>query len=305
MNRIAVLASALCLALALVVAIGGVRVGRKLAAEASAKSAAHPATAASRAKPAATPTGDDALVIRFARNPQPVPPFLVNDLNGNVISTAALKGKVLLIVFWATWCGPCRAEIPDLIKLHSAYPDELEIIGVSTDEDPPEAIRAFAREAGINYPIVMVSREIEREFGGVPALPTTFVVNKDGGVVGKHVGLFAREVYDQEVRALLGLPIEARVETFEDTGQIFLKNAANATELPGVSLKGLSATEKAAALHRMNAESCNCGCGLTIAQCRINDTACNISRGLAAQIVKEVAGGKAPAGAKTAPATVN
>jgi len=85
------------------------------------------------------------------------------------------------------------------------------------------------------------------------------------------------------------LPVDATIETFEDTGQIFLKNAVLATELPNVDFTGLNAEQKKAALKRMNSETCDCGCTLTLAQCRINDTSCPVSKKLAAQVVKEIA----------------
>jgi thiol-disulfide isomerase/thioredoxin len=236
--------------------------------------------------------GGQTAVIRFAKNPEPAPAFLTHDLDGNVISSVDLKGKVTLITFWATWCGPCRAEIPELIQLQKEFPDKLRVIGISVDEDGPEHVKKFAGQAGINYPIIMVNQDLVHGYGGVPALPTTFVLNTDGGIVQKHVGLYPIEVFDREIRSLLGMPVDATVETFEDHGQIFLKNAANASELPGVELAGLTAAQKKAALHRMNAESCDCGCGLTIAQCRINDSACSVSKGLAKDIVKSVLQGE-------------
>ncbi len=233
-------------------------------------------------------------VIRFASNPQPAPAFLVRDINGGVVSTADWHGKVVLLNFWATWCPPCREEIPELIDLETRYKDRLQVIGISMD-DPDEVagVKRFSEKEGINYPIVMVSREILAEYGGVPALPTSFVVNPDGKIVQKHVGLYPTFVYETELRSLLGLPVEATVETFEDTGQIFLKNAALATELPDVDFTGLSPELKKAALKRMNSESCSCGCKLTLAQCRINDTLCPISKKLAAKVVKEIAAGTA------------
>lgn len=231
-------------------------------------------------------------VIRFASNPSPVPPFLVNDLDGYLISTAALRGKVVLLSFWATWCPPCREEIPELNELAARYPDRLVVIGISMDDGPASEVREFAQKIGIHYPIVMGSEAMSEEYGGVPALPTSFIVNADGGVVQKHMGLYPIEVYDTEIRALLKMPVDAKIETFEDTGQIFLKNAANATELPGVDFKGLSPAQRQAALKRMNSESCTCGCKLTIAQCRINDSTCTKSQQLAENIVKDVRAGK-------------
>jgi hypothetical protein len=146
----------------------------------------------------------------------------------------------------------------------------------------------------MDYPIVMATREIVRSYGGVPALPTTFLINTEGRVVTKHSGLYPKDAYDQEIRSLLGMPTYARVETFVDTGQLFLKNAANATELPGVSFKGLTAEQKKHALRRLNSESCTCGCDLTLSQCRVNDTGCPVSVDMAGEIIKQEAGGEKP-----------
>jgi thiol-disulfide isomerase/thioredoxin len=234
-------------------------------------------------------------VVRFARNPQPIPPFLARDIDGNVVSTAEWQGKVVLLNFWATWCPPCREEIPELIDLQTRYKDRLQVVGISID-DPEDlaAVKKFTQREGVNYPIVMVTREMLAEYGGVPALPTSFVVNTESKVVQKHVGLYPTYVYETEVRALLGLPVEASVETFEDQGQIFLKNAALATELPDVDFSGLSPELKKVALRRLNSQSCDCGCRLTLAQCRINDSACPISKKLAAKVVTEVASTSPP-----------
>jgi thiol-disulfide isomerase/thioredoxin len=256
-------------------------------AAATARDVSPPAKSAVRA----APPGAEPKVIRFASNPQPVPPFLVRDLDGDIISTAEWHGKVTLVNFWATWCPPCREEIPQLIALVNRYKDRLQVIGISMDDTAPEAVKQFAKKMGINYPIIMGSKEIIEEYGGVPALPTSFLVNQDARVVQKHVGLFPPDVYDGEVRALLGLPVDAKIETFQDTGQIFLKNAALATDLPGVDFTGLSPEQKKAALKRMNSEGCDCGCRLTIAQCRINDTSCPVSQKLAEKILKEIHSG--------------
>jgi thiol-disulfide isomerase/thioredoxin len=247
---------------------------------------------------------DGKPVIRFVRNPEPAPGILTHDLSGTVVSSASWQGKVTLVTFWATWCGPCRREIPELINLQKQYAGELQIIGISVDDDPPERVKAFADNAGINYPVIMATPEIVRNYGGVPALPTTFVLSKDTGVVAKHVGLYPASVFDREIRALLGKPVDATVETVADTGQVFLKNAANATEFPGVSLAGLTPAQRAVVLKRLNSEDCNCGCGLTLAQCRINDSSCDTSLKLARDVVRVAAGKSAPVD-ESAPALSN
>jgi thiol-disulfide isomerase/thioredoxin len=238
----------------------------------------------------AAASSDKSQVIRFAKDPQPAPPFLVQDLDGNVVSTAAWQGKVVLVNFWATWCPPCREEIPALIELSEKYKDDLLIVGISMDDGPPAEVKEFARNVGIKYPIVMRSRDLVAEYGGVPALPTSFLVNKGGRVVQKHEGLFSPALYETEIRALIGLPVDATITTFEDTGQIFLKNAERATELPGVDFSQLAPDQRKVALKRMNTQICDCGCRLTLAQCRINDTTCPVSMGLAEKIVMEILG---------------
>jgi cytochrome c biogenesis protein CcmG/thiol:disulfide interchange protein DsbE len=245
-------------------------------------------------------SSDKSMVVRFAKDPQPAPPFLLRDLDGNMVSTAAWQGKVVLVNFWATWCPPCREEIPILIELMKKYKDDLLVIGISVDDGSPAEVSEFAHSMGVNYPILMRSRELIAEYGGVPALPTTFLINKEGRVVQKHEGLFSPILYETEVRALMGLPVDATITTFEDTGQIFLKNAERATELPGVDLSKLSPELKRVALKRMNTQICDCGCRLTIAQCRINDTSCPVSKILAEKIVKEILAGAPASGSSSA-----
>jgi thiol-disulfide isomerase/thioredoxin len=252
------------------------------------------AVLAPRAEDANTP------VIRFVKNPEMAPPLEAQDILGKPVNKENWAGKVVLVNFWATWCPPCREEIPELLELKKEYKDQLEIVGISEDDDPPEAVLKFARQKGMTYPIVMATPELIESYGGVPALPTSFLIDTQGRVVQKHSGLYPIAYYHREIRTLLGMPTDARVETFVDTGQVFLKNAANATELPGVSFKGLTADHKRRALRRLNSENCTCGCKLTLSQCRVNDSECPYSGKLAAQVVKEVASGAKPA--RTPPA---
>jgi len=227
-------------------------------------------------------------LIRFVKNPDPAPALNAKDLDGKPISLDDLKGKIVLLNFWATWCGPCRAEIPDLIELQSKFKDQLAIVALATDEDDAELVKKFSQKAGINYRVGMSSDELRAAYGGIPALPTSFIIDPQGRVVQKHIGLNDPSIYELEVRALLGLPFDGKVDYFEDTGQVFLKNVERATELPGVDLAKLSAAQKTVALRRFNAESCTCGCKMTLAQCRFNDTGCPVSKQMTAKIVSEL-----------------
>ncbi|MGH9735662.1 MAG: TlpA disulfide reductase family protein [Candidatus Acidiferrales bacterium] len=258
----------------------------------NAKTSASSASKSAAANNSTEPADDDGVkVVRFASNGTDAPAFLVNDLQGHVLSTAQFHGHVVLLSFWATWCPPCRLEIPELEELQSRYKDQLQVIGISMDDDGPQQVARFAARVGINYSIVMGSSEIVREYGGVPALPTNFLINPQGKVVQKHVGLYPLNLYDTEVRALLGMHVDAKIETFKDEGQIFLKNASLATELPGVDFKGLTEAQRKEALKRMNSEGCTCGCQMTVAQCRLLDPTCPISKGMSEKAVQQVRSG--------------
>ncbi|MBI4475861.1 MAG: TlpA family protein disulfide reductase, partial [Acidobacteria bacterium] len=162
------------------------------------------------------------------------------------------------------------------------------IIGFSVDETGEQTVRDFAAKYAINYPVAMVTPALRQAFGRVYALPTSFVVDPEGMVVQKHVGLLDPAVYEQEIRAVAGMPVNVRIERIPDTGQVSLKNAAQATEIPGLDLSVLSPEQKREALQRLNSDKCTCGCDYTLAECRINDAACDISLPKAKKVVEEI-----------------
>ena len=241
-------------------------------------------------------------VIRFVKDPDPAPAFKSKDLDGKDLTLDAFKGKVVLLNFWATWCGPCRAEIPSLVKLQTKYKDQMQIVGMNVDDEDETEVRAVVQGEGINYPVVMTAPEVRIAYGGISALPTVFIINTEGRVVQKHVGLFNPALYETEVRALLGMPVAARVESFEDTGQVFLKHADRASMFPGVDLSSLTEEQRTLAVKKFNAEGCTCGCKMTLAQCRIYDAGCSISLARTAEIIKEVSSGNAKDKPHVAPA---
>jgi cytochrome c biogenesis protein CcmG/thiol:disulfide interchange protein DsbE len=239
-------------------------------------------------------SADGRPTIKFVRNPDTAPDFKLQSLDGQPLTLAAANGKVVLLNFWATWCGPCRMEIPDLIELQKLYKDRLQIISLLVDVDDVDDAKSFVRAAGINYQVGVATTEVRMQYGGISALPTIFVLDAQGRVVQKHVGWSDPRLYEIEIRALLGMAIPFEVETFEDTGEIFLKHADRASELPGVDFAGLAPGQKLAALRALNAEGCTCGCNLTLAQCRIYDSACAISKNRAGKIVAELSSTPAP-----------
>jgi thiol-disulfide isomerase/thioredoxin len=235
--------------------------------------------------------GGERVTVRFFRDPKPVPSFTAVDLDGRTVSTGAgaLKGKVVIVNFWATWCPPCRAEIPDLIALQRKYEGTVQVIGVSQDEIPAEQVKRFAAAHGINYPLVMTNAEIERLFPGVHALPTSFVLDREGRLVQKHVGMLNAELTELEARTLAGLPVNVSIEQVDQSQGLSLANGAQALEIPGVELAALSPAKRTEALQKLNGQACTCGCDLTVARCRVDDPTCGISLPLARQIVQKVA----------------
>src|ERR1700736_928968 len=132
---------------------------------------------------ASAKTPQSGNVIRFVRNPDVAPEFQLDGLDGKPLSLASVRGKVVLLNFWATWCGPCRAEIPDLIALQEKYKDQLQIIGLTVDEDDAAVVKDVVAETRINYPVAMASQEVRMQYGGIAALPTSSILDAQGRVV--------------------------------------------------------------------------------------------------------------------------
>ena len=277
-------------ALVIVLALGGVLVtwaAARYARQVEERQPAPVAAGTSAADPGAA--GAEKVALRFYREPKPAPAFTVKDLEGREISMASLRGKVVIVNFWATWCGPCRAEIPDLVALQAKYKDTLQVIGISEDEAGVDVVKRFAAEHKVNYPVVMMTPEIEKLFPGIGALPTSFIVDRESRVVQKHVGMLTARITESEARHLAGLPVNASIEEFDQTQGLQIVNGAQATTIPGVELASLSVAKRTEALQKLNSQPCTCGCDLTLARCRVDDPSCGVSLPLAQQIVKQIA----------------
>ncbi len=246
---------------------------------------------ARRTSEALSRTPADKLTLRFFRDPKPAPAIHAKTIDGQIVSSDGWRGKVTLVNFWATWCGPCREEIPALVTLQAKYRDRLQIVGISMDEGSPADVQRYAEATRINYPVVMATPELERAFGNVYALPTTFVLDREGRIVQKHVGMLNPSLTDQETRALAGLDIAASIEHVDERQPARLSGNAQATDIPGLDLSTLSATQRTTVLQRLNADNCTCGCGLTLAQCRLDDSSCDVSLPMAKRVVDAVRAG--------------
>lgn len=227
--------------------------------------------------------------VRLLKERADVASFTAPDLDGRPVSLAALRGKVVIVNFWATWCPPCRQEIPDLVALQAKYKDTLQIVGIAQDSGSLEEVRQFAVAHHMNYPTVMSTPEIEKIFPGISALPTSFLIDRDGRLAQKHVGQLSASLTESEIRVLAGLAPDVPIVYAEDEDKVRVANAAQANKIPGLDLSALTSEKRAEALKALNTERCTCGCGLTLAQCRLDDPSCDVSLPLARELVKKIA----------------
>lgn len=132
------------------------------------------------------------------------PGWTLKDINGKSVKLSDFKGKILILDFWATWCGPCKTEIPAFVELQKKFGGEgVAVVGVSLDDDGPKPVAQFAKSTGITYPIVMSNPKILRDYGNIEAIPTTFIIDRGGKIVSKHVGLVEKETFEKEITGLL------------------------------------------------------------------------------------------------------
>ncbi len=133
-----------------------------------------------------------------------VPAWKLKDVEGRDVASDQLKGKVVVLDFWATWCGPCRMEIPGYVAMQKKYAaDGLVIVGVSVDQGGPDVVKPFAAKYGINYQLVMGDEAIDKLFGGIEAIPTTFLIDRDGQIRDRKVGAEESESYEKKVASVL------------------------------------------------------------------------------------------------------
>jgi len=136
---------------------------------------------------------------------KPAPDFALTDLSGKTVHLSDYRGKAVVLNFWATWCPPCVREIPTLVEMQKQYgPQGLEIVGVAMDDDAtPASIGRFAREANINYTLLIGSDKVSDLYGGVEALPTTFYIDRDGRMVERVFGAGERSDIEDNVKKAL------------------------------------------------------------------------------------------------------
>lgn len=141
---------------------------------------------------------------------KPAPDFTLTDLNGKPVKLSDYRGKAVLLNFWATWCPPCKAEMPWFVDLQKRYADQgLQVLGVSMDDGGPDEVVKFTREIGVNYPVVMGKEDVANMYGSVEFLPTTFFIDRNGKIVDRVFGIVERKEIEERVQKALASTVSA------------------------------------------------------------------------------------------------
>jgi len=134
----------------------------------------------------------------------PAPDFSLESLDGKTTRLSDFRGKAVLLNFWATWCGPCKIEMPWFVDFQKQYGSQgLQIVGVAMDDASKEDIGKFARDMGVNYPILIGKEAVGDQYGGIPGLPETFLIARDGKIVDKIIGLRGKAEIEDAIRKAL------------------------------------------------------------------------------------------------------
>jgi peroxiredoxin len=143
-----------------------------------------------------------------ATNRKAAPDFTLKDADGKNVRLSDYRGKVVLLDFWATWCGPCRIEIPWFTDLEQRKKDKgFAVVGVSMDDDGWKVVKPFVAEMKMNYRVVLGNDDIAKNYGGLDALPTTFLIDREGKIASVHVGVASRKDFENGVDELLQAPV--------------------------------------------------------------------------------------------------
>jgi thiol-disulfide isomerase/thioredoxin len=141
---------------------------------------------------------------RYPSHPYPAPEFVLPDLNGKQVHLSDFRGKVVVLNFWASWCAPCRSEIPLFIELQKEYgPRRLQVIGVSIDEGGRDAIARFVRKTGIDYLVLLGNSHVSSLYGGLEVLPTTYYISPSGIVIAFVQGVISKNQVQRDIKEAL------------------------------------------------------------------------------------------------------
>lgn len=217
------------------------------------------------------------------------PDFSVKGIHGMDVNLADFRGKVVLLNFWATWCGPCRDETPGFVELQKRFgPDGFQLIGISIDSSP-DPVGPFYQQFHMNYPVAMSTSKLFALYlpHGIQGVPTNFLIGRDGRIYDEVVGEAGNAYWEKEITQLLAAPASSEVKDFKSPAgsappEVSSPAAAN-SPVPGIDVSKLSKTELASYEATLKGQKCTCGCNYNVLECRIKDTSCSVSAEMAQQ----------------------
>jgi thiol-disulfide isomerase/thioredoxin len=221
------------------------------------------------------------------------PAFTLTDIFGHKLSLDQYRGKVVLLDFWATWCGPCRSEIPGFIQMQKTYGNRgFQIIGISEDQGGSGPVLDFYKQEGLNYRVALDNGKINELYGGLLGFPTTFLIGRDGRIYSKIPGAVGEDYFEPAIKTLLAASPGQEVKDFHpmqgsEPAQVETPAEAN-SPIPGIDVTKLTKAELAQYESLLSKQQCPCGCQMSILQCRKTDPSCDVSRQQAQTVLQQM-----------------
>jgi thiol-disulfide isomerase/thioredoxin len=221
------------------------------------------------------------------------PAFTLSDIFGRPLSLDQYRGKVVLLDFWATWCGPCRSEIPGFIQLQKTYASQgFQIIGISEDQGGAGPVLDFYKQEGLDYRVALDNGKVGQLYGGVIGIPTTYLIGRDGRIYSKVPGAVAADYFEPAIKTLLASSPGEEVKNFRpldgsENAQVETPAEAN-SPVPGIDVTKLSKAELTRYEEELSKQQCTCGCQMNVLECRKTDPNCETSRQLARDVLNKM-----------------
>jgi len=221
------------------------------------------------------------------------PAFTLTDIFGHRLSLDQYRGQVVLLDFWATWCGPCRSEIPGFIQLQKVYASQgFQIIGISEDQGGAAPVLDFYKQAGLDYRVALDNGKVSELYGGIIGLPTTFLIGRDGRIYEKLPGAVGADYFEPGIKTLLATSPATEAKSFQpvegsETPEVETPAEVN-SPVPGIDVSKLTKAELSQYETLLSKQNCSCGCNMSVLECRKTDPGCATSRQEAEEILQKM-----------------
>jgi thiol-disulfide isomerase/thioredoxin len=221
------------------------------------------------------------------------PAFTLTDIFGHQLSLNQYRGKVVLLDFWATWCGPCRSEIPGFIQLQKIYGGQgFQIIGISEDQGGAAPVLNFYKQEGLDYSVALDNGKVSELYGGIIGLPTTFLIGRDGRIYEKLPGAVGADYFEPGIKTLLATSPTTEAKSFQavegsETPEVETPAEVN-SPVSGIDVSKLTKAQLTQYEVLLSKQQCSCGCNMSVLECRKTDPGCDTSRQQAQAILQKM-----------------